>query len=325
MTCSTRSASAVSSSVARNAATSVCGSRSMKPTVSLSSSGAAVGQHHLADQRIQRDEQRVRGLGRGLGQAIEERGLAGVRVADERDGGHRRSCAGDRATGPAGAGPSSISCSRPWIRIRIFRRSTSSLVSPGPSVPMPPPSRDISVPMPTSRGSRYFSCASSTWSLPSRVRARLAKMSRMSCVRSTTLRSQTLAELAQLRRRQLVVEDDDVDVGLVGRLRQQLHLAAAEKRRRVGLRPFLQHAQDDARAGRLGQAFQLFDRTFGVEASGRARHQSHERGALCAPGTRCSACVRRFYQDGRRDPRPRQAFGWRPGQEAEVPEAAVGG
>ena len=38
MTCSARSASATSSSVARNAATSACGSRSMKPTVSESSS-----------------------------------------------------------------------------------------------------------------------------------------------------------------------------------------------------------------------------------------------------------------------------------------------
>ena len=52
---------------------------------------------------------------------------------------------------------------------------------------MPPPSRDSSDPAPTSRGSRYFSCASSTCSLPSRVRARRAKMSRISCVRSTTL------------------------------------------------------------------------------------------------------------------------------------------
>ncbi len=68
------------------------------------------------------------------------------------------------------------------------RRSVSSLVSPGPRVPMPPPSRESAVPAPTRRGSRYFNCASSTWSLPSRVRARAAKMSRMSCVRSSTFR-----------------------------------------------------------------------------------------------------------------------------------------
>ena len=73
------------------------------------------------------------------------------------------------------------------MRVRMRRRSVSSLVSPGPRVPMPPPSRDSAGPAPTSRGSRYFSCASSTCSLPSRVRARRAKMSRISCVRSTTL------------------------------------------------------------------------------------------------------------------------------------------
>ena len=78
------------------------------------------------------------------------------------------------------------------MRMRMRRRSASSLVSPGPRVPMPPPSRDSARPAPTSRGSRYFSCANSTWRLPSRVRARLAKMSRMSCVRSITLRSSRL-------------------------------------------------------------------------------------------------------------------------------------
>ena len=89
----------------------------------------------------------------------------------------------------------SISSERMLIRCRIRRRSVSSLVSPGPRVPMPPPSRDSAVAEPTRRGSRYFSCASSTWSLPSRVRARRAKMSRMSCVRSTTFRSSAVSRL----------------------------------------------------------------------------------------------------------------------------------
>ncbi len=53
---------------------------------------------------------------------------------------------------------------------------------------MPPPSRDNAAPDPARRGSRYFSCASSTCSFPSRVRARRAKMSRMSWVRSMTFR-----------------------------------------------------------------------------------------------------------------------------------------
>src|SRR5438034_1096356 len=75
------------------------------------------------------------------------------------------------------------------------RRSTSSFVSPGPRVPIPPPSRDSAAADPTRRGSRYLSCASSTCSLPSRVRARRAKMSRIGCVRSTTLRSSAFSRL----------------------------------------------------------------------------------------------------------------------------------
>src|SRR5438876_850034 len=71
-------------------------------------------------------------------------------------------------------------------RLRMTRRSDSSWVSPGPRVPMPPPRRSRWLHCPTSRGSRYESWASSTWSCPSLVRARWAKMSRMSAVRSMT-------------------------------------------------------------------------------------------------------------------------------------------
>src|ERR1700733_7388209 len=80
------------------------------------------------------------------------------------------------------------------MRDRIRRRSVSIFVSPGPRVPIPPPPatrppacRDSVSPQPRSRGSRYCSCASSTWALPSLLRACWAKMSRISAVRSTTL------------------------------------------------------------------------------------------------------------------------------------------
>ncbi len=84
-------------------------------------------------------------------------------------------------------------------------------------------------------------------------------------MRSTTLRCEPLLQLAQLRRRELVVEDDDVDVGFVGGAREQLDFAAAEKRRRVGLGSLLQHAEHDARAGGVGESGQLFERMFGVD------------------------------------------------------------
>ena len=71
------------------------------------------------------------------------------------------------------------------IRDLMVRLSISSFVSPGPLVPIPPPRRESSAPFPVSLGSQYCSCASSTWSLPSRVAARCAKMSRMIPLRST--------------------------------------------------------------------------------------------------------------------------------------------
>ena len=132
-------------------------------------------------------------------------------------------------------------------------------------------------PAPTSRGSRYFSCASSTCSLPSRVRARRAKMSRISCVRSTTLRVEPLLQLAQLRRRELVVENDDVDVGFGGGAGEQFDLAAAEKRRGVGLGTLLQHAQHDLRAGGIGQTGQLFEGMLGVDPTRAAGDQTDRR------------------------------------------------
>ncbi len=54
--------------------------------------------------------------------------------------------------------------------------------------------------MPRMRGRLYSSCASSTWSLPSAVTACWAKMSRISCVRSTTRASSDVLEATLLRR-----------------------------------------------------------------------------------------------------------------------------
>ena len=67
-----------------------------------------------------------------------------------------------------------------------WRRSVSSFDSPGPRVPIPPPRRDSSLPLPTSLGAVYFNCASSTCNLPSLVFACRAKMSSISIERSRT-------------------------------------------------------------------------------------------------------------------------------------------
>ena len=78
---------------------------------------------------------------------------------------------------------------------------------------------------------------------------------------------------------------DDVDVGLGARRRQRLDLAGAEKRRRIGLRPLLQHAQHDLGAGGLGEAGELVERALGVEPPRAAGDQADQRGALARRAT----------------------------------------
>ena len=94
-------------------------------------------------------------------------------------------------------------------------------------------------------------------------------------------------EIAQLRRAQLVVEDDDVDAQFVARRGQRLHFTAAKKRRRIGPRALLQHAQDDAGSGGRSQTGELVERVFGVDLAGRAAREieeSDERGTFVPIG-----------------------------------------
>ena len=73
------------------------------------------------------------------------------------------------------------------IRSRIKRLSISSFFSPGPLVPIPPPSLDNEFPSPIRRDALYFNCASSTCILPSLDTALAAKISRINSVRSMIL------------------------------------------------------------------------------------------------------------------------------------------
>src|ERR1051325_1580790 len=78
---------------------------------------------------------------------------------------------------------------------RITRRSVSSCVSPGPRSPMPPRMRERWVHIRVRRGSRYSSCASSTCIFASAERARVAKMSRITSVRSITRTASAFSRL----------------------------------------------------------------------------------------------------------------------------------
>ena len=272
MTCSRRSAPATSSSVARNAATSVCGSRSMKPTVSPSRNSQPVGHADPAHQRVERHEQRV-GRGSALArQLVEQRRLARVRVADERDGRLRAPCAAARADSARRRRTTSICREMAVMRWRMRRRSVSSFVSPGPRVPMPPPSRDRPRRAADQPRQQVLELRQLDLELalhvcaPARRRCRgSAASDRRPCGRAA-LRSAGAApgpsSLSKITRSAL---DSSQAVGERG------DLAAAEEGRRVRPRPLLQHAQHHRGARRLRQTGQLVERSFGVGAPRRCR------------------------------------------------------
>ena len=183
------------------------------------------------------------------------------------------------------------------MRCRMRRRSVSSFVSPGPRVPMPPPSRDSAALEPTSRGSRYFSCASSTCSLPF-ARARAAREDVEDELRAIDdLAIERLLEIAQLRRGQLVVEDDDVDAQLVARRRRAPGPCRCRGRSpdRASAAPAARAAR--RRAGGRGQAGQLVERMFGIEVAGGAAREIEEsderRTFVPVGGSRASNRLRR--------------------------------
>ena len=86
-TCRIRSAASTSSSVARKAATSVVGRSEMKPTVSDRMMRRPLASFTSRMVGIERGEHLVLGDHAGAGQAVEQRRLAGIGVAD--DGHHR--------------------------------------------------------------------------------------------------------------------------------------------------------------------------------------------------------------------------------------------
>ena len=147
------------------------------------------------------------------------------------------------------------------MRCSTSRRSTSSCFSPGPRRPMPPCfCRDRWVHIRFSRGMEYSSWASSTASRASCVWARLAKMSRISSVRSSTL---TPVAFSRLRvwpgLRSLSKMITSASVG-GGQGVQLLDLALAQIGGGVGGFAALGELPDHPGAGRLGQSLQFLQR-----------------------------------------------------------------
>ena len=117
------------------------------------------------------------------------------------------------------------------------------------------------------RGRLYSSCASSTWSLPSALTACWAKMSRISCVRSTTRACSASSSVRCCDRRELVVDDQRLGARALERLLQLLELALADVGARVGPLAVLDELGHRLDAGRARELAQLGEG--GVDALGR--------------------------------------------------------
>ena len=173
MTCSSRSAAATSSSVARNAATSVVRQAIDEADGVRDEQFAAVGQPDAAHQRVERDEQGVGGDGRLAGQEVEQRRLAGVGVADQRDGRDRRPCAAARATAAAAGAPLRFRRPRPRCAGGCAGGPPRAWFRRGPACRCRRPAATATRCRRRAAAAGSCNCASSTCSLPSRVRARV--------------------------------------------------------------------------------------------------------------------------------------------------------
>jgi hypothetical protein len=80
----------------------------------------------------------------------------------------------------------------------------------------------------------------------------------------------------ELRRRQLVVEDDDVDARFGGGGGEHLDLPLAEERGGIRLGALLLHAQHDLGVRRIGESGPLFERVLGIEMSRRVLEETDE-------------------------------------------------
>ena len=88
-TCSSKSASRASCKVERNAATNSCGSARTNPTVSANTTSPTPANFDPPHGGIERREQLVGDEAVRAGQRIEQRRLAGIGIADQRDRRHR--------------------------------------------------------------------------------------------------------------------------------------------------------------------------------------------------------------------------------------------
>ena len=114
---------------------------------------------------------------------------------------------------------------------------------------MPPARRESESSLWVSRGSRYLSCASSTWSLPSRALRALGEDVEDELRAVEDLEAGLLGDVAACEGVRSLVEDEQVRPELHRAQDQLLELAPADEVARVGLPAHLEHRVQHLDAG----------------------------------------------------------------------------
>jgi hypothetical protein len=227
---------------------------------------AVVGQLHLPHQRVERDEQRIGCRGVRRRQPIEQRRLARVRVSHECNGGDRlllAALAQLRATLPdlidfalyrldprADAAPirfqfcfTGATCADAAAEPR--QHATRAYETRQQVLEL----RELDLPLAFARA------CSPREDVENELRP------------IDHLPFQLLFELTELRGRELVVDDHHIDVGFGACGRERRHLAAADECRGIWFWSLLQHADDDVRAGSIGETGEFIERPVGIDAA----------------------------------------------------------
>ena len=283
-TCTRRSASATSSSVDRNASTSCVGSLRTKPTVSRQQDPLAAGKVEAAGGGVDGGEQAVLHQHPGVGEPVQQRGLAGVGVADDGDG--------------LQPGPGPGLALDPTV-LGVDLEVGLQLADPTQQPPAVDLELGLAAAEPGADAAGLLAEALALAPQPGQAVAEQGQLHlRLSLLAVGVLgedvedhrgavdggAAQDLLQVAALGRRQLLVEDDRVGVDLVRDLPQLLGLALAYERGCVGALPPLEDALDLVGAGGVDQGRQLVERRLGVvEGVGGHGHADEDDALPSAP------------------------------------------
>ena len=163
------------------------------------------------------------------------------------------------------------------MRTPMRRRSVSSFVSPGPRVPIPPPSRESEAPCPVRRGSRYaFGCASSTLKATFRGASAAGEDVQDQLCPVDNAGADGFFDVALLGRRQIVIDDDDIGFERLYELPDLLDFALAEQRSGLDVGTDLKDFRGDDGVGAESKFLQFGKRFPG--GSGRRAATTFETG-----------------------------------------------